>query len=121
MPLLEIAVREMKWREAADVADKLAKLDPSNLQAHFYGAVAHYSLGEFDAGEVSGREALKRDPQHHFPQIEPVLAAILMEKGDLAGAAECLRDYLKFAPKADNAERARQQLAQLEKTIAQKK
>jgi hypothetical protein len=68
-----------------------------------------------EPAEKSLRETLKLDTQNRFPKTYQFLAAILVKKNDLNGAEEELRNYLKFAPGAPDAESVRHQLNQLEK------
>ena len=65
--------------------------------------------------EKSVREGMKLDEEHRTPKMEYLLAVILVGKHELAEAAEHLRAYLQLAPKADDADAARRQLAQITK------
>jgi regulator of sirC expression with transglutaminase-like and TPR domain len=57
------------------------------------------------------------DKQHRNPRINQLLGIILHNKQDYAGAAASMRDYLKFAPNAPDADAVKQQLAVLEKQL----
>lgn len=113
--------KDQKWQEVADTTSRIVKLDPvSYPDAYFYDSVANYYLKKYDAAETSAREVLKLDPNHRMPMASNVLAAILIEKQDYPGAAEQLKDFVKYAkPERDqaNIDRAKKQLEQLEKAI----
>ena len=117
-PLARLAAQEKKWEEAADLSGKLIKLNPYlSADAYFVSAVANLNLKRTDIAEEHTREAIKMDKEHRNPRINHLLAVILQSKQDYAGAAASLRDYLKYAPKAADADEMRQQLAELEKQV----
>jgi tetratricopeptide (TPR) repeat protein len=121
-PYVEISVLELqaqRWQELADVSDKAVRLDPFSFpQAFFFNAVANYNLNHADAAEQSARRAQKLDTQHRIPQVSHLLGVILADRHDYAGAAEQMRDYLKFAPQAKDAATVRSQLESFEKALA---
>ena len=82
--------------------------------AYFYNAVANYSLGDLDASEKSVRTFLAMDLNHRHPESALLLAEILEQRRDYAGAAEQARNYLKIAPNAVNVETVRASLKRLE-------
>jgi tetratricopeptide (TPR) repeat protein len=117
-PLARIAATEKKWEEAADFSGKLIKLNPYfSADAYFVSGVANLNLNRADIAEEHTREAVKMDKQHRNPRINHLLAIILHNKRDYAGAAASMRDYLKYAPDAPDADAIKQQLAELEKQV----
>jgi tetratricopeptide (TPR) repeat protein len=118
-PYLQMALlsaKENKWQEVVETTDRVIKLNPVEFpQVYFYNSVANYNLRKMDAAERSAREAVKLDTSHRMPKAEHILAVILAEKQDYSGAAESLRNYLKFAPAANDAPKVREQLAEIEK------
>lgn len=115
-----IAAQEKKWQEVADTSDRAIKLNPFDFpQAYYFNSVANYNLGNRDAAEKSAREAQKLDTQHRFPKVTHLLGIILAERRDYGGAAEQMRNYLKFAPGAQDANTVRTQLSELEKLASQ--
>ena len=117
-PLARIAAGEKKWEDAADYSGKLIRLNPYlSADAYFVSAVANLNLNRLDRAEEHSREAAKMDTQHRNPRINHILAVILAQKQDYAGAAESMRDFLKFAPNAPEAEQIKQQLAEIEKRL----
>jgi tetratricopeptide (TPR) repeat protein len=117
-----LAAQENKWEEAAPYLDRGLKLDPVDFpQAWYASAAANFNLKKFDAAEKSAREAQKLDPKHVNPRTDYLLALIMSEKHDYAGAAEHLRGYLKNAPNAPDFAKVKDQLGQIEKYMEQNK
>jgi len=103
------------WKVATQYLDQGLRLDSLGFPEAWFGdAVAHYYLGEYDAGEKSAREAVRLDPKGRNPRAGYVLGMILSQKGDREGAAVELRRYLKAAPQAPDAEKVKAHLAAIE-------
>jgi tetratricopeptide (TPR) repeat protein len=116
LELSRLALRAKNWRELADVTGRAVKLDPFDYpQQFFFNSVANYNLRNMDAAEKSAREAEKLDTGHRYPQVSHLLGVILAQRQDYTGAAGEMRNYLKFAPGAQDAATVRGQLDQLEK------
>jgi tetratricopeptide (TPR) repeat protein len=116
MEISQLQLRAREWQQLADTTDKATKLDPFNYpQAFFYNAVANYNLHHGEAAEESVRRAQKLDTRHEIPQLSHLLGVILADRQDFTAAAEQMRDYLKFAPQAQDAPTVRTQLEQIEK------
>ena len=110
-----LAAVEQKWQLVADLTDRALALDPLDFPDGFFmNSLAHYSLGNPDAAERSARKAQRLDTSHRIPQVHLILAGLLQEKRDVAGEAEQLRCYLKFAPRAANAGQVQARLQELE-------
>jgi tetratricopeptide (TPR) repeat protein len=119
MQLAMLAVRDKNWKEVADNTDRLLSLDPVDfLGAWYYNAVAHYQLRKLDTAEKSARQGLASDSAHHIAKFDELLAVILVEKHDYAGAAEHMKNYLRMAPDASDADVVKKQLAEVEKAAA---
>lgn len=117
-PLARLAAVDKKWEEAADYSGKLIKLNPYfSADVYFISAVSNLNLNRVDIAEEHTREAAKMDKEHRNPRINQLLAVILEGKQDYAGAAASMRDYLKYAPDAQDAPTVRTQLAELEKKM----
>jgi tetratricopeptide (TPR) repeat protein len=120
LELSRMALGAKNWRELADVSGRAVKLDPFDYPQQFlFNSVANYNLQNMDAAEKSAREAEKLDTQHHYPQVSHLLGVILAQRQDYTGAADAMRNYLKFAPGAADAATVRGQLDQLEKLSAE--
>ena len=122
-PYVDLAIlnaREAKWKESAENAAKAIRLDPIDFPVAFYfDALSNYNLQNYEQAEKSARQLQKVDPQHHFPLVNRILASVLAEKQDYPGAAEQMREYLNIAGTAQDADKVRGQLEQLEKLISQ--
>ena len=118
-PYLQISLLDMqarKWQELADVTEKTVRLDPFDYpQAFFYNSVANFNLRNLDAAEKSALEAERLDTRHQFPKVSHLLGLISAERKDWEAAARRFKDYLRFAPKASDADAVRNQLSQVEK------
>lgn len=122
-PYVELAIldaKEGKWKETADSTGKAIRLDPIDFPVAFYfDAVANYNLQNYEAAEKSARQLEKLDTQHRYPMADRILASLLAQKKDYPGAAQQMRDYLKFASTAKDADEVRGQLQQIEKLISE--
>lgn len=116
--LAVMAAHDKQWQEVVDITGKLIALNPLLPQAWFLHAAGDYNLQKLDDAEKHAREGLKLDEEHRIPRLEYLLANILMQKQDYPQAAEHMRSYLQLSPRADEAEVARKQLADLEKQSA---
>jgi tetratricopeptide (TPR) repeat protein len=111
-----LAVEKKQWSDAVNYLDAALKLDPVHFpDAWFNDAVAGYNLKNYAGAEKSVREALKLDSQHKNPRANYLLGLILAAEKDYGGAAEQLRAYLRLAPDADDVEKVKAQLDEIEK------
>jgi len=83
-------------------------------EAYYYNAAANYNLKKMDEAETSARQAVMLDTAHRFPGANHILGLILYRKKDYAGAVEQMRNYLQIAPKADDAEEVKKEVADIE-------
>jgi tetratricopeptide (TPR) repeat protein len=114
--LAQIAAKEKSWQDLADATDQMVRLDPSgHPEFWYYNCVAKYYLGKTDEAQNSVTQGIRVDPGHRIPKMEYVLGIILMRKGDRAGAAEHLKQYLAIAPNGPDAADAQKQLQEVEK------
>jgi tetratricopeptide (TPR) repeat protein len=116
--MARIATLEHKWQDAADLSDKVIKLNPYySPELHLYNAVAHLNLNNMSLAEERAKEAAQMDTNHRYPKINQLLGFIASQKQDYQEAASNLRLYVKFAPQANDIDQAKQQLADLEKLL----
>ena len=114
--LASVAVRESKWTDAADFSARATQLDGVDFPvAFYYNSLANYRLGNLVQAEKSARKAEMLGAQRTFPQVSLLLGVMLANRQDYSGAADHFRSYLKATPTAPNADRVRQQLAEVEK------
>jgi tetratricopeptide (TPR) repeat protein len=114
--LAQLAVRDKQWQEVVDTTDALLKLNPVNFAGDWLlNAAGNFYLRHLDAAERSARRGLELDVQHQIPKLEYLLGVILVEKHDYAEALEHVRNYLRLAPHAADAETAQKQAEELER------
>jgi superkiller protein 3 len=122
-PYLELAafaVQAADWQGVADLTATATKLNPFDYpQAFFYNAVANYNLKNLEQAEKSARQAELLDTRHAIPKNYHLLGMILAQRHDYPAAAERLRNYLKFAPSANDAANVRSTIDQIEKISAE--
>ncbi|HEX3819852.1 MAG TPA: hypothetical protein VHW45_05955 [Candidatus Sulfotelmatobacter sp.] len=117
-PLVVFAAQAAKWQEVADDTAHELELSPRGTsQVWYYNALGNYKLNKKDVAEASAVKALSMDPLHKQPNTEQLLAVILADKHDFAGALAHLRNCLTYLPSGPNADIVKQQVAQLEKMV----
>lgn len=120
--LVPIAAQAAKWQEVADDTARELELNPrGTAQIWYYHALANYKLNKKAVAEASALKALAMDPLHTQVNTEQLLAVILADKQDYAGALAHLRSCLTYLPSGPNADLVRQQVAQLEKMVPDSK
>lgn len=120
--MMSFAAQEAKWDELLKTSDSVLRLNPVHYaEAWYYNSVANLQLSKFDEAEKSAREALRIDTSHQIPKITYVLGVILAQKKDYRGALEYMRGYLRVVPAASDADRVKQQIAELEKVSSDSK
>ncbi len=106
-----VEVARQDWQEALAESDKVIALDAEAFpRAYLLNAQANLNLHHVDEAEKSAREGLKLDDEHRFPELEYVLALVLIDKGDRASAMQHLEAYLALDPRGASADAAREQL-----------
>jgi len=113
--MAEIAASRKQWKDLAEVTEQVVRMNPVGFPRYwFLNAAANYNLHNYDLAQKSALRGLNTDPEHHFPQLEFLLGLTLALKHDYHGAAGHLRTYLQLAPKAQDADQARDRLTQVE-------
>jgi hypothetical protein len=116
--LAQFAAQAGKWPDLADLTNHDLELDPrGNSQIWYYHALASYKLGKRDVAKTSADKALAMDPLHTEPNTEQLLAVILADQRDFAGALQHLRNSLTYLPAGSDTDMVKQQIAQLEKMV----
>lgn len=122
-PYLQLSIiymRRKQWRDLADDTAMAVKLDPFDYpQAWLFNGAANWNLKNMAAAEKSVCEAERLDSRHTLPEVYHLMGLILIQRRDYTGAAGYLRLYLGLDPAADDADRARAQLVQAEKQVAE--
>lgn len=116
--LVPVAAQAGKWQEVVDDTAHELELNPrGTVQIWYYNALANYKLGKKDVAEANAAKSLSMDPLHTQPNTEQLLAVILADKRDYAGALLHLRSCLTYLPSGPNTDLVKQQVAQLEKMV----
>ena len=119
--LAQVTSQEQNWRKVAELCEKALSLDPVAFpEAHFLLGLAHYHLNRLDLAEKSARQAARLDREHRIPDVHLLMANILVHKNDRAGAITEMRNYLKFAPRAKDANSVRAQMEKLQSDLKQR-
>jgi tetratricopeptide (TPR) repeat protein len=106
--------RQQHWQEEMELSKRALVLHAVEFpEAYFYYAEAAYHLGRLQDAETSVREALQLDQYREFPKTHFLLGLVLAEKGESSAAVEELTKYLKLAPRASDAKKAKEKIAQL--------
>jgi tetratricopeptide (TPR) repeat protein len=118
--LAQLELKHNQWKELAQTTDHLLVLNSSAFpQYWFLSAVANYNLQNFDVAHKNALRGLAVDGAHRVPELEHVLAVVLIQKRDYKAAGEHLRNYLRLAPKGPDTDLAEKQLSELEKLEAE--
>lgn len=113
--LAEIAGREEKWGEVLGYTTRALELDSTrNPYPYFFSAIAYFNLNQFAEAERRALKAEELDRDHHEPRVQFLLGQIYKANNDPANAAAQLREYLQYAPNAQDSEDVKRDLAKLE-------
>jgi tetratricopeptide (TPR) repeat protein len=119
--LASLEAKAGKWQAVSDATAHALELNPRGTpELWYFNALANYKLNKKDLAESSALKALAMDPLHTEPNTEQLVAVILADKHDFAGALEHLRNSLTYLPNGPNTELIKQQVAQLEKMVPAK-
>jgi tetratricopeptide (TPR) repeat protein len=102
--LADIAAKQEKWNQVADLTNQVIDLHPAKApSAFYYNSLANFHLNQPDAAEKSGQLAADQGNDALKGQVYLLLAKIDEQKGDRTAEADHLRKFLKFAPHDPNA------------------
>ncbi len=129
--LYVMAARERKWREVADLTEKVTKLNPYDFPgAYSLNAMANLNLQKPALAEKSVREAIKLDVENKVPRNGYMLGLILAQKQDYENSVILLKTYLQgleASAKFDGnftagkeMETVKKQIAEVEKYVSAK-
>jgi Flp pilus assembly protein TadD len=121
LQLLQMENQAQNWKGVTEVAERLLKVSPGLPQVYFMQAAAYYTLRNLEGAENSARQGIKMDTQHQAPRLHEVLGSCLVVRGDFAGAAAELKQYLEVSPLAPDAALVKSQIADLETKAQGKK
>lgn len=114
--LAQIAMQAKQWKDLSDDTDEMLRLNSVSFPQYWlYNAVASYFLENYDKAQKSAQAGLNIDPKHQVPKLEYILGMVLVEKHDYPNALLHVRNYIRLAPNAPDAELAQKQVAELER------
>jgi tetratricopeptide (TPR) repeat protein len=120
LPSAILLVQGQQWQQAAEMTDKLARLDPVDYpDALMYNAIANINLHKMDVAEKSAREAVRLDTEHRLPRAQYILGFILANKREYPEALTRMKSYVEMAPDAPDLDAIKKQIAELEKVTGQ--
>jgi len=115
-----LAARESKWAEAAAYSKQAIDLNPVEFPSAFwYNTVSNYNLNKDAEATKSAQALVKLDTQHHYPEVNRLLAELAVNRKDYAVAADYLKTYLALVPAAKDADTLKQQLLKMEEASVQ--
>ena len=110
-----LSAQAEKWQELVEVTSRALELNPTgNLDVWHYHALGNYHLKRLDVAEKSALKSLSMDPLHLQPDTEQLLAVILSDKKDTAGALEHLRNCVTYYAPGPDLDLVKRQIARLE-------
>jgi hypothetical protein len=116
--LAALSAQDGKWNEVVESTSRMLQLDPmGTTQIWYYDALGNFQLGHATAAKASAFKSLAMDPQHTIPNTEQLLAVILAQQHDYAGALEHLRHCLTYLPNGPNTNLVKRQIAQIEPKV----
>jgi tetratricopeptide (TPR) repeat protein len=116
--LAVLAAQAGKWQELVDATNHELQLNPrGTLDIWYYNALGNFQLKNLDVAETSATKSLAMDPLHVQPVTEQLLAVVLVQKQDLPGALQHLRNCLTYFAPGPNLDLVKQQIAQIEPAV----
>lgn len=110
-----IAVDQKRWDDVERLTSQLTHLNGlAYPMAYFYNGAANFNLGKMDAAEQSALKFESLDTNHQVPDVHLLLAGILENRQDAAGAAREFRAYLAQAPDSPKAAEVQKEAERLE-------
>jgi tetratricopeptide (TPR) repeat protein len=114
--LADISARSQNWDEVLKLSTRALEIDPTtDPVAYDYNAAAHFNLKHLPEAEKSALRAAEIDKTNADPRVHFLLAQIYEAKGDRAGEAAQLREYLKYASDPNDVAMVKQYLSELDK------
>ncbi len=112
-PLVTLALMALEQRnmkDAARYADQAVELVPNLAEAHYYRAIAYWSLGKPDLAEESIRTVQAGGEADRYPRLHFILGNIYTQRGELQAAAAEFQHFIELEPQSRAAGAAREQL-----------
>ena len=118
--LADLAASQENWKEVSTLSASALTLDPTgNAYSFYYAADAAFHLGDLPKAEKDAQNSVKLDKWRHLAQVHLLLAQIDKMKGDSAGQAAQLHEYLKIAGNSPEASGVKGTLTHIENKPSQ--
>jgi tetratricopeptide (TPR) repeat protein len=116
--LYELAFREEKLQEVADLTDTVLRLNPYEFpMAYYLNGVANLQLKNLEAAERSARKAIEADTRGRNPKTHYLLGMVLVQTHDYAGARTSFQNFVQAAPNDAQRPTAENIIAQIDKAL----
>jgi tetratricopeptide (TPR) repeat protein len=113
--LADVSAHSQNWGEVLQLSVRALEIDPTTVAvAYDYNAAANFHLHYLREAEKSALRAAEIDKGNIDPRVHFLLAQIYEAKGDRAGEAAELREYLKFAVDPNDVAMVKHYLAELD-------
>lgn len=107
-----------QYAEAQKALESSLKLKPDSAEAHYELARTLGAQDKWAAAEPQARRAIELNPDYSGPHA--LMANILLEAQDLSGARHEFQEYLRLDPDGNLAAAAKQMIAEIDKTLAER-
>ncbi|MDP2210825.1 MAG: tetratricopeptide repeat protein [Candidatus Aquicultor sp.] len=101
--------------KAIDTYTRVLELDPKNVDVRIDRATNYFYSGQVDTATAEGIKGVELDPKHANARFN--LGIFYSAQGKNKEAIESFKAYLKLEPKGEGADRAKAQIAVLEKAV----
>ncbi len=115
--LAGVLLSEGKFEESLAVNQGALAARPADALANVQAGIAYFALGDYDRAEAALTLTMRVDPSH-FSKPQLFLADIYLRSGNGLAAAEVLKDYLARHPDAEDADRQRRRIRQIERALS---
>jgi tetratricopeptide (TPR) repeat protein len=112
--LADISARSQNWDQVLQLSIRALAIDPTVAVSYDYHAAANFNLHNLRDAERSALRAAEIDKNNTDPRVHFLLAQIYEAKGDRAGEAAQLREYLKYASDPNDVAMAKHYLSELD-------
>jgi tetratricopeptide (TPR) repeat protein len=107
--------REKNWSDLQTWSDRFRGLSLNgDLYSNYYRGLALFHLHNYADAEKSITQAISMDTAHHQPNLFFLLAQIYGEQKDVINASAQIQQFVKYTPKREDKDLAKQYLSELQ-------
>ena len=103
-------------KEAIEAYSQYLAIKPDNPDIRTDMGIMYRQLGEFDKAIEEFKKAAQSDPKHAHSRYN-IGIVLLHDKQDIKGAIRAWEEYLKVDPNSERAQRIRDQINKIKKTV----